>query len=66
MRLAVVVPVFNEAAAIESTLARLAPLRKRGARVIVVDGGSTDDSATLATDALPIGCCSPHAVALSK
>ena len=48
MRLAVVVPVFNEATAIESTLARLAGLRTRGARVIVVDGGSTDATATLA------------------
>ena len=48
MRLAVVVPVFNEATAIESTLARLAPLRARGAEVIVVDGGSTDATATLA------------------
>jgi rSAM/selenodomain-associated transferase 2 len=48
MRLAVVVPVFNEAAAIEPTLARLAALRARGARVIVVDGGSTDATAALA------------------
>ncbi len=48
MRLAVVVPVFNEATAIESTLARLSPLRTRGVRVIVVDGGSTDATATLA------------------
>jgi rSAM/selenodomain-associated transferase 2 len=48
MRLAVVVPVFNEAAAIESTLIRLAALRGRGARVIVVDGGSTDATAVLA------------------
>ena len=47
MRLAVVVPVFNEAAAIASTLARLAALRARGARVIVVDGGSTDATAVL-------------------
>ena len=49
MRLAVVVPVFDEATAIESTLARLAPLRTRGGRVIVVDGGGTDATATLAT-----------------
>ena len=48
MRLAVVVPVLNEAAAVESTLARLAPLRADGARVIVVDGGSSDDTAALA------------------
>ena len=48
MRLAVVVPVFNEASAIESTLARLSRLRARGVRVIVVDGGSTDATTTLA------------------
>lgn len=48
MRLAVIVPVFNEDTAIESTLARLAALRARGAQVIVVDGGSTDATAALA------------------
>lgn len=48
MRLAVIVPVFNEDTAIESTLARLAALRTRGAKIIVVDGGSNDATATLA------------------
>ena len=48
MRLAVVVPVFNEGAAIASTLARLAALRARGVQVIVVDGGSADATAALA------------------
>lgn len=48
MQLAVIVPVFNEAASIESTLARLQPLRVRGARVIVVDGGSTDSTLAIA------------------
>ena len=47
--LSVVMPVLDEAAAIEATLRRLAPLRERGAELIVVDGGSRDDSATLAT-----------------
>lgn len=42
MRLAVIVPVLNEASTIEATLTRLVPLRARGARVIVVDGGSQD------------------------
>jgi rSAM/selenodomain-associated transferase 2 len=36
--------VLNEARTIEAALARLAPLRARGARVIVVDGGSDDDT----------------------
>jgi len=42
MRLAIIVPVLNEASTIETALVRLAPLRERGARVIVVDGGSQD------------------------
>ncbi|GIL06700.1 MAG: glycosyl transferase family 2 [Betaproteobacteria bacterium] len=44
MRLAIIVPVLNEARGIEAALARLAELRARGARVIVVDGGSGDDT----------------------
>jgi rSAM/selenodomain-associated transferase 2 len=44
VRLGIVIPVLEEAATIEPTLARLAPLRARGARVVVVDGGSADDS----------------------
>lgn len=44
MRLAIIIPVLNEAAVIEAALARLAPLRARGVRVIVADGGSTDDT----------------------
>lgn len=44
MRLAVVMPVLNEAATIEAALVRLAALRARGAAVIVVDGGSSDDT----------------------
>jgi rSAM/selenodomain-associated transferase 2 len=43
--LTIVVPCLNEAAGIAGALARLAPLRARGAEVIVVDGGSDDDSA---------------------
>lgn len=46
MKLAIVVPVLNEAAALSAKLQALAPLRARGAELIVVDGGSTD--ATLA------------------
>src|SRR5512137_2695579 len=40
MRLAVIVPVLNEERAIADTLARLAPLRARGAVVVAVGGGS--------------------------
>ena len=42
--LSVIVPCVNEAEGIAATLAALAPLRARGAEVIVVDGGSRDDT----------------------
>lgn len=44
-------PVLNEAVEIDPALAALAPLRHRGAEVIVVDGGSVDDTAERATAA---------------
>jgi len=47
-RLAVIVPVLNEAPGIAATLAALQPLRARGARVVVVDGGSSDATPDLA------------------
>ena len=48
MTLSIVMPVLNEAAAIEAALNALSPLRARGAEVIVVDGGSSDRTADLA------------------
>jgi rSAM/selenodomain-associated transferase 2 len=47
-RLSVIVPTLNEAGLIVMTLAALAVLRARGAQVIVVDGGSIDDTMRLA------------------
>ncbi len=47
-RLSIVVPVLDEAEAIRPVLERLAPLRARGAEVIVADGGSTDGTPRLA------------------
>ncbi|WP_298827393.1 TIGR04283 family arsenosugar biosynthesis glycosyltransferase [uncultured Piscinibacter sp.] len=46
--LSIVVPVLDESGGIAATLRALAPLRARGAEVIVVDGGSRDDTAALA------------------
>lgn len=43
--LSIVIPALNEAQAIEVSLGWLAPLRERGVEVIVVDGGSQDDTA---------------------
>lgn len=47
-RLTIVVPVLNESAIIVDALQALAPLRGRGAEVIVVDGGSSDGTPRLA------------------
>jgi rSAM/selenodomain-associated transferase 2 len=41
-KLSIIIPVLDEAAEIAQALAVLAPLRGRGAEVIVVDGGSRD------------------------
>jgi rSAM/selenodomain-associated transferase 2 len=43
-QLSIVIPVLDEAATIADALAALAPDRARGAEVIVVDGGSRDDT----------------------
>jgi len=48
MTLSIVMPVLNEAAGIEAALGALAPLRARGAEVIVVDGGSRDGTPAIA------------------
>jgi rSAM/selenodomain-associated transferase 2 len=42
--LTIVMPVLNEAAGIDAALMALTPLRARGARVVVADGGSSDDT----------------------
>ena len=42
--LSIIVPCLNEADGIAGTLVALAPLRARGTEVIVVDGGSRDDT----------------------
>ena len=47
-RLSVVVPVLDEEAGVAAMLQGLSALRARGAEVIVVDGGSRDDTAALA------------------
>lgn len=47
-RLSIIVPALDEAAGIAACLAPLQPMRARGAEVIVVDGGSSDETAGLA------------------
>jgi rSAM/selenodomain-associated transferase 2 len=48
MKLSIVMPVLNEAVEIEAALAALAPFRRRGVEVIVVDGGSSDGTPEIA------------------
>jgi rSAM/selenodomain-associated transferase 2 len=47
--LSIIIPVLNEAEHIVAALQALAPLRARGAEIIVVDGGSADETVALAT-----------------
>lgn len=49
MTLSIIVPVLDEAVGIEATLAALAPYRRRGCELIVVDGGSCDNTLALAS-----------------
>jgi rSAM/selenodomain-associated transferase 2 len=44
MKLSIIIPVLNEAQHIQATLLPLQPLRQRGHEIIVVDGGSGDDT----------------------
>ena len=49
MRISIIVPTLNEADNIVSTLDGLKPFRKDGNEVIVVDGGSKDETVRLGT-----------------
>lgn len=46
--LCIVMPVLNEAQTLQERLLALAPFRERGARVVVVDGGSDDETLGIA------------------
>ena len=47
MKVSIIIPVLNEADRISDTLASLAGFREQGHEVIVVDGGSEDDTVVL-------------------
>jgi rSAM/selenodomain-associated transferase 2 len=49
VRLSIVMPVLNEAAHIQASLQGLQAWRAQGVEVIVVDGGSSDDTLSLAS-----------------
>jgi|TARA_B110000116_G_scaffold11321_1_gene9232 rSAM/selenodomain-associated transferase 2 len=48
MRLSIVIPVLNDSQRLEYTLAQLQPLKSHGVELIVVDGGSVDNSVCIA------------------
>lgn len=48
MTLSIILPVLDEAARIKATLTALTPYRMRGCELIVVDGGSRDETVALA------------------
>ena len=48
LKLSIIIPVLNEAANISAALVALQPLRAGGTEVIVVDGGSSDNTFLLA------------------
>ena len=48
MKVSVIIPVFNEVLAIQDALNRLQWLRESGHEVVLVDGGSTDETVALA------------------
>ncbi|MET1080853.1 MAG: TIGR04283 family arsenosugar biosynthesis glycosyltransferase [Pseudomonas sp.] len=45
--LSIIIPVLNEVEQLPGVIEQLAPLRARGAQLILVDGGSTDGTAAL-------------------
>ena len=60
MSLSIIIPVLNEGNGIAATLQALAPLRARGVQVIVVDGGSQDDSLAQAQPFVDHALASPQ------
>jgi len=59
MKLTIIVPVLNEADALASFLQHLQPLRESGHQLIVVDGGSSDQSLAVAESLSDLALQSP-------
>ena len=62
--ISIVVPVLNEAPAIVAALTALQPLRRSGVEVVIGDGGSRDDTVTLAQPLCDRLVCSARGRAL--
>lgn len=64
LRLSVIVPVLNEGATLPATLVGLQGLRRRGHEVLVVDGGSEDDTTVQAAAGADAVLAAPRGRAL--
>jgi len=51
VKISIIVPILNEAAAMPTLVEEVERLELAGAEVVVVDGGSVDDTCRLATEA---------------
>lgn len=60
MTLSIIVPVLDEASALEARLTALAPLRARGAQLVVVDGGSADATVDIASRTADVVVTAPR------
>lgn len=58
--LCIVVPVLDEAASLPARLKALDAFRRRGARVVVVDGGSEDDTLAIAREHADLALLAPR------
>src|SRR5262245_60113880 len=58
--LSVVIPTLDEAAGIRATLEHLQPLRGRGHEIIVVDGGSADETLEIAAPLADLALAAPR------
>ena len=56
--ISIIVPALNEAQSIAPTLNCMQPMKKRGHQVILVDGGSLDNTITLAEPLVDLVLCS--------
>lgn len=58
--LCIVVPVLNESPQLASYLGELQRFRERGVQIVVVDGGSSDDSLEIARDLADLAFVAPQ------
>ncbi len=58
--LCIVMPLLNEAEHLAARLAHLQPLRQRGTRLVVVDGGSDDDTLAIARQHADLALLAPR------